>query len=86
MALTAITGAGSGIGAAIRKRLEAQGDRVIGIDLKGTEVIVDLPEPEGRRAAIEAVLERGDGRLDRLVTCAGLGSNVRPASRRRAAL
>ncbi len=80
MALTAITGAGSGIGAAIRKRLEAQGDRVIGIDLKGTEVIVDLSEPAGRRAAIEAVLERGDGRLDRLVTCAGLGSNVRPAS------
>ncbi len=80
MTLSVVTGAGSGIGAAIRSRLEACGDRVIGVDLKGCEVIADLSGPEGRATAIEAVLERSGGALDRLVTCAGLGSNVRPAS------
>ena len=81
MATTVITGAGSGIGAAIRRRLEAQGDTVIGVDLKNAEVIADLSEPLDRRAAVDAVLERCDRTLDRLVTCAGIGSNVRPASR-----
>jgi NAD(P)-dependent dehydrogenase (short-subunit alcohol dehydrogenase family) len=81
MALAVVTGAGSGIGAAIRSRLEAGGDRVIGVDLKGAEIIADLSGPEGRCKAIDAVLEHSGGALDRLVTCAGLGSNVRPASR-----
>lgn len=76
-----VTGSGSGIGAAIRVRLESEGFEVIGVDLKGAEIIADLSGREGRAAAVREVLERCDGRLDRLVTCAGLGSNVRPASR-----
>jgi NAD(P)-dependent dehydrogenase (short-subunit alcohol dehydrogenase family) len=80
MAVAVVTGAGSGIGAAIRSRLEAGGDRVIGVDLKGAEIIADLSGPEGRNEAIDAVLEHSGGALDRLVTCAGLGSNVRPPS------
>ncbi len=75
-----VTGSGSGIGAAIRERLESEGFEVIGIDLKGAELIADLSGPEGRADAVREALERCGGRLDRLVTCAGLGSNVRPAS------
>ena len=75
-----VTGSGSGIGAAIRERLESEGFEVIGVDLKGAEVIADLSGSEGRAAAVREVVERCDGRLDRLVTCAGLGSSVRPAS------
>ena len=42
MSTTAITGSASGIGAAIRKRLEAEGDTIIGVDVKDAEVIADL--------------------------------------------
>ncbi len=80
MATAVITGSGSGIGAAIRARLEKEGFTVIGVDLKGAEVIADLSKPEGRSEAVRDVLERCGGTIDRLVTCAGLGSNVRPAS------
>lgn len=80
MTTTVITGSGSGIGAAIRSDLEAAGHRVVGVDLKGAEVTADLSTPEGRQAAVEEVLALCEGRIDRLVTCAGLGSNVRPAS------
>jgi NAD(P)-dependent dehydrogenase (short-subunit alcohol dehydrogenase family) len=49
-----ITGSASGIGAAIRARLEADGLRVIGIDLKGQEIAADLSTPDGRAAAVAA--------------------------------
>jgi NAD(P)-dependent dehydrogenase (short-subunit alcohol dehydrogenase family) len=81
MKTTAITGCGSGIGAAIRAELEGLGDRVIGVDLKNAEIAADLSRPEGRATAIEAVLEASGGALDRLVTCAGLAGSVRPRSR-----
>jgi NAD(P)-dependent dehydrogenase (short-subunit alcohol dehydrogenase family) len=80
MATAVVTGAGSGIGAAVRERLEKQGFEVIGVDLKNAEVIADLSESSGRQTALAEILERSGGRIDRLVTCAGLGSNVRPAS------
>ncbi len=70
-----VTGSGSGIGAAVRRRLEAAGERVIGVDLRGAEIEVDLGTPAGRAAAVAAVLERA-GRLDGVVACAGLGPHV----------
>jgi NAD(P)-dependent dehydrogenase (short-subunit alcohol dehydrogenase family) len=72
----AITGSASGIGAALRQRLEADGWRVVGIDLAGQEIDADLSTPEGRSAAVAATLEACDGRLDALVPCAGLGPQV----------
>jgi NAD(P)-dependent dehydrogenase (short-subunit alcohol dehydrogenase family) len=80
MAVAVVTGAASGIGAAIRTRLEKDGFQVIGVDLRDAEIVADLSAPEGRRSAVAGVLERCGGRLDRLVACAGLGPHVRPPS------
>jgi len=51
MAVAAVTGSASGIGAAIRARLEAEGDTVIGVDLRDAEVTADLATPAGRAQA-----------------------------------
>lgn len=76
MALTAISGSATGIGNAVRERLQAQGDEVIGIDLRDAEVIADLGSPAGRARAVDETRARCGGRLDRLVLCAGLGGHV----------
>jgi len=73
MGLFAITGAGSGIGAATRARLERAGHAVVGIDLHHAEIIADLSNADGRKAAVAAVLERSQGHLDGLLTAAGVG-------------
>ncbi|MDN4172172.1 SDR family oxidoreductase [Nocardioides sp. SOB77] len=76
--LVVVTGAASGIGAAVRRLLEERGDRVVGVDLAGTEVTADLATPEGRAAAVAGVLEASGGVVDGVVTCAGL-SGASPA-------
>ena len=73
MGLFAITGAGSGIGAATRARLEKAGHAVVGIDLHHAEIIADLSTADGRKTAVAAVLERSQGHLDGLLTAAGVG-------------
>ncbi|MEX2293471.1 MAG: SDR family oxidoreductase [Acidimicrobiales bacterium] len=67
-----VTGSASGMGAATRTRLEADGQRVIGVDLRDAEVIADLATPAGRQAAVDGVGDRADGSIDGLVTWAGL--------------
>ena len=44
MGTIAITGSASGIGLATRQRLEAEGHRVIGVDLRDAEVIAAADE------------------------------------------
>ncbi len=56
--------------------LEAEGDTVIGIDLRDAEVVADLSTDEGRAAAVAETLDRCDGVLDGLVPGAGLGPPV----------
>jgi NAD(P)-dependent dehydrogenase (short-subunit alcohol dehydrogenase family) len=77
----AVTGSASGIGAAVRARLEADGHRVIGVDRVAAEVIADLGTPQGRAEAVDAVRRACGGALAGLVTCAGLaGLPDRPGS------
>jgi NAD(P)-dependent dehydrogenase (short-subunit alcohol dehydrogenase family) len=72
----AVTGSASGLGAAVRTRLEAGGARVVGVDLRDADVIADLSSKEGRDAAIAGVLDASGGVLDGLVPCAGVGPQV----------
>lgn len=76
-----ITGSASGMGAATKARLETAGDRVIGVDLRNADVVADLGTADGRKAAIDAVTTLSGGRIDGLVTWAGLpGLTDRPGS------
>lgn len=67
-----VTGSASGMGAATKHRLEAAGQRVIGIDIRDADIIADLATAEGRQAGIDGVSERSGGVIDGLVTWAGL--------------
>lgn len=72
MATIAITGSAGGMGRAIRARLEAQGDTVIGIDVRDAEVEADLATVDGRQAMVRAVAELTPSGLDGLVVAAGI--------------
>lgn len=71
-----VTGAASGIGRAVAERLEADGWRVLAVDLSpradgpGEPYAADLATREGNSAAVAAALERF-GRLDAVVANAG---------------
>src|SRR4051812_6709082 len=72
MRTVVVTGSASGMGAATKARLEADGQRVIGVDLRDADVIADLGTASGRAAAIAAVEEQSGGVIDGLVTWAGI--------------
>lgn len=67
-----ITGSGSGIGAAAARLLREAGATVVGVDLQGAEVTADLSTPDGRRAAVDAVLEATGGTVDAVIASAGV--------------
>lgn len=73
MPITAVTGAASGIGAALCQQLREAGHSVIGIDRANSDINVDLSTTAGRQQAVNEVLERCNGALDHLVLCAGVG-------------
>ena len=72
MRTVCITGSAGGIGAATRARLEKEGARVIGVDVRDAEVVADLSTSEGRAAMVSAVTDACDGVLDGLVAAAGI--------------
>jgi NAD(P)-dependent dehydrogenase (short-subunit alcohol dehydrogenase family) len=72
MATIAMTGAAGGMGVATRARLEADGHRFIGVDLRDAEVIADLSTPAGRADMVTGVTAAADGVLDGLVAGAGV--------------
>ncbi len=73
---TVITGSASGLGAAVKTRLEKKGELVIGIDLRDADIIADLSALEGRLAAIAAVEQKCGNGLDHLVAAAGVAPDA----------
>ncbi|BBY56382.1 SDR family oxidoreductase [Mycobacterium koreense] len=73
MGVYAVTGAASGMGRQAAEKLRAAGHRVIGVDMRDTEVTADLSTPAGRAGAAQAVLDAAEGSLDGAVLAAGLG-------------
>lgn len=75
-----VTGAASGIGQATAALFRAEGARVLGVDLPGTELegdglAQDLREPGAAERVVEAALQRF-GRLDVLVNNAGVARHA----------
>lgn len=69
-----VTGAASGIGAAVANYLRERGERVIACDLHSADVIGDLATNEGRVALVDGVTHVSDGRIDGIIANAGGGS------------
>lgn len=69
-----ITGAASGIGRATAELLAERGNRIIGVDLRGSDVDADLTTPEGRRALVDGVRDLSGGAVDGVIANAGLAS------------
>lgn len=74
-----VTGSASGIGKAVREQLEADGLRVVGVDLREAEVIADVSTPEGRSLAVAGAREAAGGSLQKLVVAAGVGGHIEQA-------
>lgn len=67
-----ITGAASGIGAATSKALLNSGNKVIGVDIHGTDINQDLSTSAGRATAAKEVIEKSGGEINAVIACAGL--------------
>jgi len=70
-----VTGSASGIGLATRKKLEALGHKVIGVDIHDAEVIADLSNQAGRVSAVEKVFALSEGQVDAVIANAGSGKS-----------
>jgi NAD(P)-dependent dehydrogenase (short-subunit alcohol dehydrogenase family) len=66
-----ITGAASGLGEACAERFRAEGATVVGLDLKGSDLEVDVRHEDAVASAVDGVVER-HGRLDTVLNAAGV--------------
>jgi NAD(P)-dependent dehydrogenase (short-subunit alcohol dehydrogenase family) len=73
-----ITGAASGLGEAAAIRLKAKGHKVIGVDLKGSDINVDLGSLQGRKDMVEQVRALAPEGIDGMFTSAGTSDFNRP--------
>ncbi|MGW1928829.1 SDR family oxidoreductase [Streptomyces sp. NPDC001919] len=67
-----VTGAASGIGKATAARLAQRGHTVLRADLRDGDIRADLSTPDGRAALVARARELTGGRLDAVVSCAGV--------------
>lgn len=69
-----VTGAGSGIGAAVAARLAADGAQVFTADVKGeVDFLADLTAPDANADLVAAAIAKMGG-LDTVVPCAGISA------------
>lgn len=80
MGIYALTGGATGIGAAIKQQLIADGHKLIVVDIKNADVIADLASIDGRDKAIAAIKLAAPDGLDGFVPCAGIAPVVTPSS------
>lgn len=76
MATYAMTGGATGIGTAIKKRLQASGHTVVVADIKDADIEADLSNAEGRQKAIDGFKKICGGELGGFIACAGVASHV----------
>ncbi|MEU2657740.1 SDR family oxidoreductase [Streptomyces sp. NPDC007325] len=67
-----VTGAASGIGAATTALLRERGHTVLAADLEDGDLRADLSTAEGRAALVAGARDLTGGRLDAVVSCAGV--------------
>ncbi|GAA1940503.1 SDR family oxidoreductase [Kitasatospora viridis] len=71
-----ITGAASGMGAALAERLRSRGTPVLGVDRESADIDADLGSRAGRRRCVERVRDLAGASLGGLVTCAGVSGHA----------
>ncbi|MGY4858511.1 SDR family oxidoreductase [Cryobacterium sp. AP23] len=71
-----VTGAASGIGKATATLLRSRGHRVIGADLKDSDINADLSTVQGRELLIASATELSGGVLDGVIAVAGLSHPI----------
>lgn len=76
MAIRVITGASTGIGAALRELYSAQGDTVINIDLNGGDINADLATAAGRAQALAQLNQRCPDGIQSFAAVAGVGTHL----------
>ncbi len=73
MGIYGVTGSASGLGAAVVRRLQADGHEAIGVDLADADVVADLSTSQGCTTAVDGVVNAAGGKLAGFVACAGVG-------------
>ena len=73
-----ITGAASGLGEAAAVRLKAKGHAVIGVDLGGSDINVNLGTVQGRQAMVDQVRTLAPEGIDGILASAGTSDFNRP--------
>jgi NAD(P)-dependent dehydrogenase (short-subunit alcohol dehydrogenase family) len=74
--ISVVTGAGSGIGRATVQLLRSRGEQVIGVDLRGADILADLSTNEGVTAMANAVAQAAGGPIDAVYAVAGLAEDT----------
>jgi NAD(P)-dependent dehydrogenase (short-subunit alcohol dehydrogenase family) len=68
-----VTGSASGIGRAVKERIESGGHEVITVDIRDADIVADLSDGEACGRVVAQVADRLTSGLDGLVPCAGVG-------------